>query len=289
MPLPELKITSMKPGGTPDLGQPVGVDQVGLVPGRVTGVEQRVDVRRADEDVQVLGGAVDAGLVHEGERPADEERDPRAGQDVHRLPVKRARRGFDHAWVGDSPIRRSAKWNPSYSRPVMGVVAGITAGRAARGLIRAPMPKSPGVVRIAAFGDIHLGRAAYGPPVQTILTDVAERADILVLCGDLTDRGEPEEGRQVAKALAGLGLPIVAVLGNHDYESGRRRSSSASCASRGSRCSTATPSRCTGWDSPGSRDSPAGSGAGPSAPGARRSSSCSCGKRWTKRSSWRPR
>jgi len=83
------------------------------------------------------------------------------------------------------------------------------------------MPKSPGVVRIAALGDIHLGRAAYGPPVQTIFTDVAERADILLLCGDLTDRGEPEEGRQVAKALAGLGLPIVAVLGNHDYESGQ--------------------------------------------------------------------
>jgi Icc-related predicted phosphoesterase len=83
------------------------------------------------------------------------------------------------------------------------------------------MPKSPGVVRIAALGDIHLGRAAYGPPVQTVLADVAERADILVLCGDLTDRGEPEEGRQVAKALAGLGLPIVAVLGNHDYESGQ--------------------------------------------------------------------
>ena len=83
------------------------------------------------------------------------------------------------------------------------------------------MPKSPGVVRIAALGDIHLGRAAYGPPMQTIFADVAERADVLVLCGDLTDRGEPEEGRQVAKALAGLGLPIVAVMGNHDYESGQ--------------------------------------------------------------------
>jgi Icc-related predicted phosphoesterase len=83
------------------------------------------------------------------------------------------------------------------------------------------MPKSPGVVRIAAVGDIHLGRAAYGPPIQSIFADVAERADILALCGDLTDRGEPEEGRQISKALAGLGLPIVAVLGNHDYESGQ--------------------------------------------------------------------
>jgi Icc-related predicted phosphoesterase len=83
------------------------------------------------------------------------------------------------------------------------------------------MPKTPGVVRIAALGDIHLGRAAYGPPIQTVFADLAERADILVLCGDLTDRGEPDEGRQVAKALAGLGLPIVAVLGNHDFESGQ--------------------------------------------------------------------
>jgi Icc-related predicted phosphoesterase len=88
-------------------------------------------------------------------------------------------------------------------------------------MIPRTMPKFPGVVRIAALGDLHLGRAAYGPPIQTIFADVAERADILVLCGDLTDRGEPDEGRQVAKALAGLGLPIVAVLGNHDFESGQ--------------------------------------------------------------------
>jgi Icc-related predicted phosphoesterase len=83
------------------------------------------------------------------------------------------------------------------------------------------MPKAPGVVRIAALGDIHLGRAAYGPPLQTIFAGVAEQADVLVLCGDLTDRGEPDEGRQIAKALTGLGLPIVAVLGNHDFESGQ--------------------------------------------------------------------
>ena len=43
---------------------------------------------------------------------------------------------------------------------------------------------------------------------------------MLALCGDLTDRGEPEEGRQLARALASVGVPIVAVLGNHDYESG---------------------------------------------------------------------
>nr|MBA3260456.1 metallophosphoesterase [Gemmatimonadales bacterium] len=54
-----------------------------------------------------------------------------------------------------------------------------------------------------------------------LLSQVAERADILALCGDLTDRGEPEEARQLARALAVVGVPIVAVLGNHDHESAK--------------------------------------------------------------------
>jgi len=84
------------------------------------------------------------------------------------------------------------------------------------------MVKTPGVVRIAAVGDIHLGRAAHGgPPIQSLFAQVAERADVLALCGDLTDRGDPEEGRQLGRALATVGVPIVAVLGNHDHESGK--------------------------------------------------------------------
>jgi Icc-related predicted phosphoesterase len=83
------------------------------------------------------------------------------------------------------------------------------------------MVKTPGVVRVAAVGDIHLGRAAYGPPIQTLLAHVPEMADVLALCGDLTDRGDPEEGRQLGRALAAVGVPIVAVLGNHDHESGK--------------------------------------------------------------------
>jgi Icc-related predicted phosphoesterase len=44
---------------------------------------------------------------------------------------------------------------------------------------------------------------------------------VLALCGDLTDRGDPEEGRQLGRALATIGVPVVAVLGNHDHESGK--------------------------------------------------------------------
>jgi Icc-related predicted phosphoesterase len=83
------------------------------------------------------------------------------------------------------------------------------------------MVKIPGIVRIAAVGDIHLGNAGYGPATQALLGRVAELADVLALCGDLTDRGDPEEARQLARALATVGVPTVAVLGNHDHETGK--------------------------------------------------------------------
>ncbi len=83
------------------------------------------------------------------------------------------------------------------------------------------MAKTPGIVRVAALGDIHLGRAAYGPPIQALLGQVPERADVLALCGDLTDRGDPDEARQLGRALATVGVPVVAVLGNHDHEAAK--------------------------------------------------------------------
>src|SRR4051812_47521483 len=83
------------------------------------------------------------------------------------------------------------------------------------------MTKSPGTVRIAALGDIHLGGRGLEPPLQMLFSQVSAHADILALCGDLTDRGDPEEARQMAKALGSVTVPIIAVLGNHDYECGK--------------------------------------------------------------------
>jgi len=83
------------------------------------------------------------------------------------------------------------------------------------------MAKTTGTVRIAAVGDIHLGGKGLDPPLQILFSQVAEHADVLALCGDLTDRGDPEEARLMAKALATVSVPIVAVLGNHDYECGK--------------------------------------------------------------------
>jgi len=74
------------------------------------------------------------------------------------------------------------------------------------------------VVRIAALGDLHCTTRSTGT-LQGLLNHVAERADVLALCGDLTDYGLPEEARILAHELSGLPIPVVAVLGNHDHES----------------------------------------------------------------------
>jgi Icc-related predicted phosphoesterase len=83
------------------------------------------------------------------------------------------------------------------------------------------MAKTAGTVRIAAVGDIHLGGRGLDPPLQILFGQVSQHADVLALCGDLTDRGDPEEAKLMAKALATVSVPIVAVLGNHDYECGK--------------------------------------------------------------------
>jgi Icc-related predicted phosphoesterase len=81
------------------------------------------------------------------------------------------------------------------------------------------MTKIPGRVRIAAVGDLHFGRSEYGPPIRRLFGEVVEQADVLAICGDLTDTGEPDEARALARVLATASIPTVAVLGNHDYES----------------------------------------------------------------------
>jgi len=76
-------------------------------------------------------------------------------------------------------------------------------------------------VRIAAVGDLHYGRESRGT-LQPLLATVARvEADILCLCGDLTDYGLPEEAAELTRELvSAVKIPIVGVLGNHDYESG---------------------------------------------------------------------
>jgi Icc-related predicted phosphoesterase len=74
------------------------------------------------------------------------------------------------------------------------------------------------VIRIAAVGDVHLGEDARGR-LRPALENVGEHADVLLLAGDLTRHGTVSEAQVVASEFSGLAVPVVAVLGNHDYHS----------------------------------------------------------------------
>jgi Icc-related predicted phosphoesterase len=78
-------------------------------------------------------------------------------------------------------------------------------------------------VRVAAVGDIHCTRTSAGM-LQPLFGQMADAADVIALCGDLVDYGLLEEAEILVKELSGplkANVPVVAVLGNHDYEGGQ--------------------------------------------------------------------
>ena len=84
------------------------------------------------------------------------------------------------------------------------------------------MATSNGTVRLAAMSDIHVGKTGQGA-LASVFAQASERSDVLVMCGDLTDYGLPEEARILARDIAtALRVPCVTVLGNHDYEAGKQ-------------------------------------------------------------------
>ena len=77
-------------------------------------------------------------------------------------------------------------------------------------------------VRLAAVADIHCTKTSQGA-LQPLFAQASAGADVLLLCGDLTDYGLPEEAHVLAKELAAaLRIPVIGVLGNHDFESGKQ-------------------------------------------------------------------
>ena len=87
-------------------------------------------------------------------------------------------------------------------------------------------------VRIAALGDVHYDGT--GPDsFMEIFTAASREADVLVLCGDLTTHGRPDQMRAFVEELKGVDIPIVAVLGNHDHEAGEMEACSAILRDRG--------------------------------------------------------
>lgn len=75
-------------------------------------------------------------------------------------------------------------------------------------------------LRIAAIGDLHV-QESRTDSYKELFQEIASVADVLVLCGDLTNYGKTSEAELLADDLAGLQIPIVGVLGNHDHECGQ--------------------------------------------------------------------
>lgn len=76
-------------------------------------------------------------------------------------------------------------------------------------------------LRIAAAADLHCTKTGKGH-FHALFTEASQAADVLLLCGDLTDYGLPEEARVLAEEIRSFAtIPVLAVLGNHDFESGQ--------------------------------------------------------------------
>jgi uncharacterized protein len=75
-------------------------------------------------------------------------------------------------------------------------------------------------VRVAAAGDVHCA-PENRDAVLTAFEAIDGAADVVLLAGDLTTHGEPEQADVLAEACRGMDTPVVAVLGNHDYHANR--------------------------------------------------------------------
>lgn len=75
---------------------------------------------------------------------------------------------------------------------------------------------------IAAIGDIHMNSSQHGK-WKSIFEEISQKAKVLLLCGDLTDTGDEEEAELLVAELQTVKIPVLAVLGNHDYEKGRQK------------------------------------------------------------------
>jgi Icc-related predicted phosphoesterase len=77
-----------------------------------------------------------------------------------------------------------------------------------------------GTLRLAAIGDLHVGEN-HPHPYRDLFSRISQEADVLALCGDLTNFGKTPEAEILAEDLQACSIPVVGVLGNHDYECGQ--------------------------------------------------------------------
>jgi Icc-related predicted phosphoesterase len=81
------------------------------------------------------------------------------------------------------------------------------------------MASENGKLRVAAIGDLHVMENSVAP-YRELFAEISHEADVLVLCGDLTNFGKTTEAEILAEDIKSCSIPVVGVLGNHDYECG---------------------------------------------------------------------
>ncbi|HEY8593153.1 MAG TPA: metallophosphoesterase [Sphingomicrobium sp.] len=82
------------------------------------------------------------------------------------------------------------------------------------------MANENGKLRVAAIGDLHV-QESDSAPYRDLFHEISAEADVLVLCGDLTNFGKTREAEILADDIRTCSIPVVGVLGNHDYECGQ--------------------------------------------------------------------
>ena len=80
--------------------------------------------------------------------------------------------------------------------------------------------ESNGKLRVAAIGDLHVQEDSVAP-YREMFSEISNNADVLVLCGDLTNFGKTREAEILADDIQSCSIPVIGVLGNHDYECGQ--------------------------------------------------------------------
>jgi uncharacterized protein len=88
-------------------------------------------------------------------------------------------------------------------------------------------------IRVAAAGDIHCGNEGDLERWSAAFGALEDRVDVVLLAGDLTTHGEPEQAAMVAQAAAPLDMPVLTVLGNHDWHANRADEIAAALAEGG--------------------------------------------------------
>ena len=75
-------------------------------------------------------------------------------------------------------------------------------------------------MKIAAIGDLHVQESDVAP-YRELFAEISQHADVLALCGDLTNFGKTTEAEILAEDIKSCSIPVIGVLGNHDYECGQ--------------------------------------------------------------------